>query len=404
VRSGSFGRESLHDKEFPMLKIEQIDSNKRSDVIRFYKVPFPMYAGSKQWVPPLWSDLSMQLNRKKHPFYEHSDADFFIAVRDGQDVGRIAVMENKPYNRYHKRKIAAFYLFETVEDPEVAAALFEQAFDWARKRGLDSVMGPKGFGPLDGYGMLVEGFDRRQTMMMSAYNPPYYPQYMETLGFRKEVDFITCLITRDHFRMPERVHRIAGRVLKRGTFRVLSFKNKKDLLRWVPGFIKAYNAAFVANWEYYPLSEWEINFVVDNIMEFLDQDLIKIITHKDEVVGFVLSFPDISAALQRTRGYVPPLSLLDSIPPPLAIVDILREVGRTEWLALNGGGILPEFKGVGGNALMYSEMEKTLNSRFRQFKYGELCQVAETAKEMRSDLANIGGAFHKNHRVFIRQI
>ncbi|MFN2298986.1 MAG: hypothetical protein ACK2UB_09060 [Anaerolineales bacterium] len=387
-----------------MLKIEQIDSNKRSDVIRFYKVPFPMYAGSKQWVPPLWSDLSMQLNRKKHPFYEHSDADFFIAVRDGQDVGRIAVMENKPYNRYHKRRIAAFYLFETVEDPEVAAALFEQAFDWARKRGLDSVMGPKGFGPLDGYGMLVEGFDRRQTMMMSAYNPPYYPQYMETLGFRKEVDFITCLITRDHFRMPERVHRIAGRVLKRGTFRVLSFKNKKDLLRWVPGFIKAYNAAFVANWEYYPLSEWEINFVVDNIMEFLDQDLIKIITHKDEVVGFVLSFPDISAALQRTRGYVPPLSLLDSIPPPLAIVDILREVGRTEWLALNGGGILPEFKGVGGNALMYSEMEKTLNSRFRQFKYGELCQVAETAKEMRSDLANIGGAFHKNHRVFIRQI
>jgi hypothetical protein len=387
-----------------MLKIEQMDSNKRSDVIRFYKVPFPMYAGSKQWVPPLWSDLSMQLNRKKHPFYEHSDADFFIAVRDGQDVGRIAVMENKPYNRYHKRKIAAFYLFETVEDPEVAAALFEQAFDWARKRGLDSVMGPKGFGPLDGYGMLVEGFDRRQTMMMSAYNPPYYPQYMETLGFRKEVDFITCLITRDHFRMPERVHRIAGRVLKRGTFRVLSFKNKKDLLSWVPGFIKAYNAAFVANWEYYPLSEWEINFVVDNIMEFLDQDLIKIITHKDEVVGFVLSFPDISAALQRTRGYVPPLSLLDSIPPPLAIVDILREVGRTEWLALNGGGILPEFKGVGGNALMYSEMEKTLNSRFRQFKYGELCQVAETAKEMRSDLANIGGAFHKNHRVFIRQI
>jgi hypothetical protein len=265
-------------------------------------------------------------------------------------------------------------------------------------------MGPKGFGPLDGYGMLVEGFDRRQTMMMSAYNPPYYPQYMETLGFRKEVDFITCLITRDHFRMPERVHRIAGRVLKRGTFRVLSFKNKKDLLSWVPGFIKAYNAAFIENWEYYPLSEWEINFVVDNIMEFLDQDLIKIITHKDEVVGFVLSFPDISAALQRTRGYVPPLSLLDSIPPPLAIVDILREVGRTEWLALNGGGILPEFKGVGGNALMYSEMEKTLNSRFCQFKYGELCQVAETAKEMRSDLANIGGAFHKNHRVFIRQI
>ncbi len=387
-----------------MLQIEQIDSNKRSDVIRFYKVPFPLYVDSKYWVPPLWSDLSMQLNRKKHPFYEHSDADFFIAARDGRDVGRIAVMENKPYNKYHGRKTAAFYLFECIEDQEVASALFERVFEWARKRGLDSVQGPKGFGPLDGYGMLVDGFDRRQTMMMSAYNHPYLPRFMEALGFRKEVDFITCLITRDSFRMPERVHSIAERVLKRGAFKVLSFRNKKELLRWVPGFIKAYNAAFINNWEYYPLSDWEVNFVVDNILQFLDQDLIKIMTHKDEVVGFILSFPDISAALQRTRGYVPPLSILDSVPPPTAIPDLLREVSRTEWLALNGGGILPEFKGVGGNALMYSEMEKTLNSHIRQFNFGELCQVAETAKEMRSDLANIGGKAHKNHRVFIRKI
>ncbi|MBN1438327.1 MAG: hypothetical protein JW929_02870 [Anaerolineales bacterium] len=387
-----------------MLRIEKIDSNKRSDVIRFYKVPFPMYEGNPFWVPPLWSDLSMQLNRKKHPFYEHSDADFFIASQSGRDVGRMAVMENKPYNRYHDRKVAAFYLFECIEDPEVAKALFERAFGWARSRGLTEVMGPKGFGPLDGYGMLVDGFDRRQTMMMSAYNPPYLPRFLEALGFRKEVDFITCLITREGFRMPDRVHSIAQRVLKRGAFNVLSFKNKRELLGWIPGFIRAYNAAFVKNWEYYPLSDREVNFVVDNIMQFLDQDLIKIMTHKDDVVGFILSFPDISAALQRTRGYVAPLAILDGVPPPLAIPDILREVSRTEWLALNGGGILPEFKGVGGNALMYSEMEKTINSHFRQFNYGELCQVAETAKEMRSDLANLGGAFHKNHRVFIRSI
>ena len=387
-----------------MLQIEQIDSNKRADVVRFYKIPFPLYADSKYWVPPLWSDLSMQLNRRKHPFYEHSDADFFIAVKDGRDAGRIAVLENKPYNKYHNRKIASFFLFECIEDSETANALFERVFEWARQRGLDSIQGPKGFGPLDGYGMLVDGFDRRQTMMMSAYNHPYYPKLVEALGFRKEVDFITCVIRRDQFILPQRVRSIAERVIRRGSFKVLSFKNKKELLRWIPSFIKAYNAAFVNNWEYYPLSDWEVNFVVDNIMQFLDQDLIKIMIHNDEVVGFILSFPDISAALMRTRGYVAPLAILDSVPPPLAIPDILSEVSRTEWLALNGGGILPEFKGVGGNALMYAEMEKTINSHFRQFNYGELCQVAETAKEMRSDLANLGGAFHKNHRVFIREI
>jgi hypothetical protein len=313
-------------------------------------------------------------------------------------------MENKPYNKYHNRKVAAFYLFECIADQGVANALFDRAFVWARKRGLDTVMGPKGFGPLDGYGMLVDGFDHRQTMMMSAYNKPYLPHMLETMGFHKEVDFITCLITREGFRMPERVHQIAERVLKRGAFKVLSFRNKKELLVWIPSFIKAYNAAFVKNWEYYPLSDWEVNFVVDNIIQFLDQDLIKIMTRKDEVVGFILSFPDISAALQRTRGYIPPLALLDNIPPPLSIPDILREAKRTKWLALNGGGVLPEFKGIGGNALMYSEMEKTVNGRVQQFEFGELCQVAETAVEMRSDLANLGGKAYKNHRVFVRSI
>jgi hypothetical protein len=387
-----------------MLQIETIDSNKRSDVVRFYRVPFPIYENSPYWVPPLWGDLSMQLNRKKHPFYEHSDADFFIAAKDGRDVGRIAVLENKPYNKYHNRRAACFFLFDSIDDEETVNALFAKATDWARERGLVELVGPKGFGPLDGYGMLIDGFDRRQTMMMSAYNHAYYPKYMDKMGFRKEVDFITCLINRDAFRMPERVRSIAERVLRRGKFKVLSFRNKNELMKWIPGFIKAYNAAFIRNWEYYPLTDHEVNFVVDNIMQFLDQDLIKIMTHEGEVVGFILSFPDISAALMRTRGYVPPFSFLDSIPSPRALIDILREVPRTQWLALNGGGILPEFKGVGGNALMYAEMEKTINSHFQQFKYGELCQVAETAKEMRSDLANLGGAFHKNHRVYVRSI
>jgi hypothetical protein len=387
-----------------MLKIEAIDSNKRSDVIRFYKIPFRIFTGCKQWVPPLWSDLSMQLNRKKHPFYEHSEADFFVAVKDGKDVGRIAALENKPYNKYHGRKLATFFLFETVDDPEVVDALFAKVFQWARERGLDSVMGPKGFGPLDGYGMLVDGFEHRQTMMMSSYNHAYYPAAMERLGFRKEVDFITCSIPRVGLALPDRFHRLADRIQKRGTFTVHDFQSNKAMMTWMSRFIATYNKAFTKNWEYYPLSDHEANFVADNIFQLISHDLIKIITHKEEVVGFVLAFPDVSAALQRTRGYIPPFAFLDGIPSPKAILDILFEVNRTEWIALNGAGILPEFKGLGGNVLLYTEMEKTLNSRRQQFKWGELCQVAETAVEMRADLTNIGGRPYKNHRVYVRTI
>jgi hypothetical protein len=387
-----------------VIQIDRIDTRKRSDVIRFFKVPFPIYSGNPFWVPPMWGDLSLQLNRKKHPFYEHSEADFFIAVKDGRDAGRIAVLENKPYNKHHNRKVASFFLFETIEDPNVSGALFDAAFEWARERGLTGMQGPKGFGPLDGYGMLVDGFDRRQTMMMSAYNPAYFPRLVEALGFRKEVDFITCSIPREKFTFPERLYRVAERVKQRGTLRVLEFKSNKDMMRWIPKFITTYNNTFVKNWEYYPLSDHEVNFVVENITQLINYDFMKIIAHQDDVVGFVIAFPDISAALQRIHGYIPPFSFLDAIPSPRALIDILGEVNRTEWMAVNGAGILPEYRGLGGNVLLYTELEKTLNLHHQQFKYGEMCQVAETTKEMRADLINMGGTPHKNHRVYFREI
>jgi hypothetical protein len=300
----------------------------------------------------------MQLNRKKHPFYEHSDAEFFIAVKDGKDAGRIAALENRPYNRYHGRNVATFFLFESIDDPEVTDALFGKVFQWARERGLDALLGPKGFGPLDGYGMLVDGFEHRQTMMMSSYNHAYYPRSMERLGFQKEVDFISCSIPRVEVTLPDRIRRLAERIEKRGTFAVHNFSSNQAMMTWMPRFIDTYNKAFTKNWEYYPLSEREVKFVADNIFQLISHDLIKIITHKEAVVGFVLAFPDISAALQRTRGYIPPFASLDGIPSPKAILDILWEVNRTDWISVNGAGILPEFKGLGGNVLLYMEMEK----------------------------------------------
>jgi len=375
-----------------MLTVHQIDTSNKSDARRFVEFPYRLYRHCPQWVPPLYIDAYMFLNRKKHPFYEHSDADFFIALRDGEVVGRIAALENKTSNRYHHKKQAQFYLFDTIEDQEVAADLFERVFAWARARGLNQVVGPKGFGPLDGYGLQVEGFEHRQVMTMMNYNYAYYARLVEALGFRKEVDFVSCYLNRDTFHFPERVHSIAARVEKRGALQVKRFRNKKELVAWSPRIGKTYNEAFVNNWEYYPLSQHEIDFVVQNIMVIADPRLIKIITHSEDIVGFLFAFPDVSAALQRARGRLFPFGL----------IDLLLEVRRTKWVALNGAGVLPEFQGRGGNALMYSETEKTL--RDYQFEHGDLTQVAESAWEMRRDLENIGGTRYKNHRVYIKDI
>jgi len=274
----------------------------------------------------------------------------------------------------------------------VATTLFERVFEWARGRGLNQVVGPKGFGPLDGYGIQVEGFEHRQVMTMMNYNYAYYPRLVEALGFRKEVDFVSCYLNRDTFRFPERVHSIAARVEKRGNLQVKRFRNKKELVAWGPRIGRTYNEAFVNNWEYYPLSEREVAFVIQNIMVIADPRLIKIVTHGEDIVGFLFAFPDVSAALQRARGHL----------LPFGIIDLLLEVRRTKWVALNGAGVLPEFQGRGGNALMYSEIEKTL--RDFHFQHGDLTQVAESAWNMRRDLENLGGKRYKNHRVYIKDI
>jgi GNAT superfamily N-acetyltransferase len=375
-----------------MITLQLVDTRNKQMVRRFVHFPFRIYEGHTLWVPPILIDVNARLNRSKHPFYEHSDADFFLAVSEGEVVGRIAVMENKPYNDYHDKRQAQFYYFECVQDFDVARALFERAFDWAKARGLTQIVGPKGFGPLDGYGMLVDGFEHRPAMTMMNYNPPYYPQFTEQLGFRKEVDFVSCYLGADKFKLPERVHRIAQRAAKRSGLAVMRFKNKREMLEWAPRIGQTYNQTFIENWEYYPLTDREIKYVIDEILTIADPRLIKVITHEEKVVGFLFAFPDVSAAIQRSKGRL----------FPFGIIDMLIELKRTKWVALNGAGILPEFQGRGGNALLYSEVEKTIKEF--GFLHADLTQVAESAVQMRRDLENVGGVPYKNHRVYIQDL
>lgn len=375
-----------------MLIVEKIDTARKIEVERFIDLPFRLYAGHEYWVPPIRSDIALMLNKKRHPFFEHSEADFFIAVRDGRDVGRIAAIVNNNYNQYHATRTAQFYLFECEDDLHAATALFTQLFQWAKARNLDSVIGPKGFGPLDGYGLLQKGYNERQMMNMMNYNYEYYLRLVEEQGFEKEVDFVSHYVTIESFQLDERIHRIADRVKKRSNLRVLTFNNKKELRQWASRIGHAYNNAFVDNWEYVPLTDNEIKFVLDNILTVANPRLIKAIANGDDIVGFAFGWPDVSEAMQQAKGKL----------FPFGIVHLLLALRRTNGLAINGLGILPKFQGRGGNALLYSELENTI--RDFGFEQCEMTQVAELAVQMRQDLENIGGVPYKNHRVYRKML
>jgi len=210
-----------------MVSIEKVDTENKTQVKRFVEFYYALYKDCPQWVPPLFMDAYLPLNRKKHPFFQYSDADFFLAIRDGKVVGRICAGVNKLYNEYHHAKVAQFYYFDAIQDLEVAKALFEAVFDWARARGLDTVIGPKGLSPFDGYGIQIEGQEHRQMMTMMNYNFTYYRELVEALGFEKEVDFVSCYLPAEAFKIPERVERIAQWAMNRGNLLCKHITSKK---------------------------------------------------------------------------------------------------------------------------------------------------------------------------------
>ena len=375
-----------------MINVQKIDVKNKKQVNQFVMFPFSLYKDCPQWVPPFIGDIKLMLNPDKHPFYEHSTADFYLATRGEEIVGRIAVMENTSFNKYHNAHKGQFYLFDCIDDIEVAKALFAEADAWCKARGLDELVGPKGLSAFDGYGIQVTGFEHSQMMTMMNYNYPYYPKLMEEMGFEKEVDFVSCYLDMQKFKMPEKIDAVATRVVERGKLQVKQFSSKKELREWADRIGQAYNQTFVNNWEYFPLTEREIKFVLDNILFVAVPKLIKIITYEENVVGFLFGFPDISDALKRNKGRI----------TPWGIIDLLSSLKKARFISLNGVGVLSQFHGRGANALLYSEMQHTIcDSGFTE---AELTQVAESAVQMRKDLITIGGKEYKNHRVYKRKL
>lgn len=374
-----------------MVEIRLVDTENKKQVKEFVQFHYDLYKNCPQWVPPFRNDIEIMLNKKKHPFYEHSDADFFTAWKDGKIVGRTAVLNNTSYNEYHKQNSGDIFLFDSIDDQEVANALFDAAGDWAKKHGLDKLKGPKGFSLFDGYGVLVEGFDRRQSMNFSCYNFPYYQKLYESYGFYKINEYVTMLADVDDFQLPEKVYKVADIVKKRGKLKIKTYSNKSEIKKDASRIAQMYFDSFKNNWEYFPMTQREFDFFVDNVLTFVVPGLLRFITDEnDDIVGFLVNFPDVSAAMQRHSG-----SLLN----PALLVDLVLEMKKTNCCAMNGLGLLEKYHKSGGNALLYCSMMDIMKD-YPQFKYVEAVQMAESAHEVQQEMATLGLKPIKRHRVY----
>ena len=373
------------------MHIAQVDTTNRRQAKQFLDLPFMIYRETSQWVPPLSGDAQRMLNRNKNPYYRHSEAVFFMALReDGRAAGRLAVLDNRRYNEYNHEKTGFFYLFECKNDQEAACGLFEEAAHWCHERGLNRIIGPKGFTTMDGLGLLVKGFDHRPAFGL-PYNLPYYAALVEASGFQPENDLVSGYLN-SQMVLPERILRASDLIQKRRGLRVSDYKSRKDLRTLIPRLQSLYNNSLGGTTGNVPLTDEEVKALADQILWFANPRLIKIIWKGDEPVGFLLAYPDISAAVQRTGGRL----------WPFGWIDMLVELKRTQWININGAGIIEQYRGLGGTALLFTEMYKSvLNTGYNQ---ADLVQIGVENDKMQRELRELGIEFYKTHRVYQRHL
>lgn len=373
--------------------VEVNPSNKRL-VHRFMRLPFFIYKDIPEWVPALLIEERARFNENKYPFYKHSKAIFFLAMQENQTIGRIAVINNHLFNDYNQEATAFFYLFECENQPDAAELLFKAAIDWARSQGLNKIIGPKGFTALDGFGLLVKGFEYRPALGI-PYNPPYYINLLEGMGLEVVSESVSGYMDAK-MEFPVRIHELSERIQQRRGLSVSHFKTRNDLKVLIPKLKELYNGALQGSSGGVPLTDSEAQSLASQILRFADPALIKIIFHADsqnqeikKMVGFLLAYPDISEALQRTGGRI----------FPFGWVTILRELKKTDWININGAGLIEDYRGLGGTALLFSEMQKSIVES-GQFRHADIVQIGVDNQIMQREMENFGIEFNKMHRVY----
>lgn len=373
------------------MQIRTIDTENKRDIQKFIRFPLHLYKNNPYYCPTLDSEARFPLDRKKHPFYKHSFADFFLAESEGQVLGRIAAVHNTRHNEYRQVKTVFFWAFDVVDDFEVAEKLFGEVIDWARQRGRDTLLGPRGLTGSDAAGVLVEGFDQRAVMGV-PYNHPYYDGFIRRLGFEKLTDHYSGYLPA-RVKPPRRLFEIADKVAARRGYRVLDFASADEMRLWAPRVLSVHEEAFAGTHEFHPEAPDEQQLMVDGLLSIADPRLVKLLVKGEQVIGFAFCYPDLSDGLRRSKGRLFPFGWWY----------LQHEFKKSRWLLANGVGVLPAYQDLGGNALLYSGLWRAVQALDR-FEHVDVVQVNETNFKSRSDMENLGVKWVKIHRSYTRKL
>ena len=365
----------------------------RRELTRFIKLPFRLHEGTP-WVPPLIYERRHFLDKEKNPYFKHAEAEFFLAWRDGEVVGRITAQVDQRWDEFQGGHDGQFGFIEAEDDPAVFEALLATAEDWVRSKGRERMIGPMDFTTNDECGLLIEGFDRRP-MVLEPWHPPYYRERLEALGYGKQMDLLMWFLRMGELKQGlefhPAIHEAASKMEKEHGITIRDMR-RRDLKAEIGRFMEVYNAAWEKNWGFVPITEEEVNFQASNLKQILDERWAYIAEKGDEVVGAALTLPDINQVMPKLNGRLLPFGWLRFLLGK-------RKINEVRVFAL---GVKPEYQHTGVAAGLYlKHLEATDPDGVMA---GEEGWILETNEPMNRAMEGMGGQIVKRYRLYEKSI
>jgi GNAT superfamily N-acetyltransferase len=370
------------------MSIEVRPVHSQSDLMRFIKLPWRLYRNSPRWVPPLISERKHHLDRDKNPFFQHAEAEYFLAWRDGEPVGRISAQVDQRFNEFQKNDWGLWGFFESEDDPEIANALLSSAEAWLRERGRDNMVGPMDFTTNHECGLLVDGFDR-PPQILENWHHPYYGALIEGYGLTKVMDLYKWeLHIYDREKMLPIMFELADKVEPKYGVKVRPM-SKRNFESEVRAFMEVYNAAWENNWGFVPLTDDELRAYAKELKPILDENWAWIAESEDgKVVGAALSIPDYNQVLKKLNGRLLPIGWAKALVAR-------RKIDSVRVFAL---GVKREWQHTGVAAKFYVEH---FNSAGRTPQtWGEMGWILESNTAMNRGMEAMNGRIVKRYRLY----
>jgi len=368
------------------ITVREVES--QSEMRRFIRLPWKIYKGNPNWVPPLISAQKELLNKKRNPFFRYADVRFYLAYQDDNPVGRIATIINRNHNRYHHENVGFFGFFESIDEYDVAYKLLKVAMINLKKEQMDIMRGPVNLSTNYEVAALVDDFHSPPVVNM-IYNPPSYPVFYERFGLKKAKDLLAYKMTADDA-PPGRMVNIAEKIREKENLKIRNINLKKfdSELKIVN---KIYNNAWADNWGFVPVPDDEFVHLAKDMKPLVDPDLVFVAEVDGEPVGFSLSIPNIYQALPYANGRLFPFGLFKL----LWHTKVRNKVDSLRIIIL---GVEKQYQRRGIDAVFYLETYR--RGIEKGYKWGELSWILEDNKMMNRAAEMLGAKRYKTYRIY----